>query len=1021
MASIEPDTIKNMNDTSTMDVTESILEDSFAAEGDQEMKQNWNFFFMFMAYAIACVASYSAVHMMDHALWRAEELKKATIIKYPDLYAAFMLGFGAVWSMHFVGMAAVTLDDTPICYDWGITMGSLAAVLAMMYAAIKVARHDVFATPERATVLNEIVGHNYVSEKEALWALTRITYFHKLHHLGLASFLAGSGAIVMHYTGMMAQRGPIRKEWSYTLVATSIVLAIIICFAGFWIIFRLRWKIKQIWLRCVSAGVIALAVCFLHFFGMLSVRYYPDNSPSAHMCQSTYDAHNSSPNAWTLHQMIVLGVGVFVPILAFYISNVINQELIIAYEITARSNAMVSSMFPGKIRDRLFAADEKTKLKTFLKDDMDDSRNMVNEIDSKPIADLFPETTIMFADIAGFTSWSSEREPCQVFTLLETIYHAFDEISERHGVFKVETVGDCYVAVCGLPDARPDHAVVMARAATRYVYKMNVLTKRLEVKLGPDTGDLNIRIGLHSGPVTAGVLRGANARFQLFGDTMNTASRMESTGLPGRVQVSAETVELLKAAGHDGWVKPRDKLVAAKGKGELQTYWLNVTNLASGSTGSTNSLGELSSSVSDDKILRLVEWNVEILLRLLKLIVATRNARTGSRYLVPVNENLLLSQDGETVIDEVRDVIDLPAFQNKRQVDPNSVHLPDEVVTQLRGFVSCLALRYRENAFHNFEHASHVTMSVSKLLSRIVNNSSDQPLPEEQCVYSTLHDHTYGITSDPLTQFACILSALIHDVDHQGVPNSQLIKENTPVSLLYKNRSVAEQNSMDIAWGIFMEDKYKELRSTIYSSEEEMKRFRQLMVNSVMATDIMDKDISAQRNARWKKAFFAAEETTEDQLVATNRKATIVMEHIIQASDVAHTMQHWIVYSKWNERLFQEMHTAYKKGRADKDPSEFWYQGELGFFDFYVIPLAKKLKDCGVFGAASDEYLNYATQNRKEWEQKGEDIVKQYVENLRGGPGCSDTEVTGESSVIREIDASGHASLFLDEGGDVMV
>lgn len=103
----------------------------------------------------------------------------------------------------------------------------------------------------------------------------------------------------------------------------------------------------------------------------------------------------------------------------------------------------------------------------------------------------------MFADIAGFTAWSSEREPCQVFTLLETVYHAFDEISRRHAVFKVETVGDCYVAVCGLPDARADHAVVMAKVARDCVYKMNILTKKLEVKLGPDTGDLNIRIGLN--------------------------------------------------------------------------------------------------------------------------------------------------------------------------------------------------------------------------------------------------------------------------------------------------------------------------------------------------------------------------------------------------------------------------------------------------------------------------------------------------------------------------------------------
>ena len=99
----------------------------------------------------------------------------------------------------------------------------------------------------------------------------------------------------------------------------------------------------------------------------------------------------------------------------------------------------------------------------------------------------------------------------------------------------------------------------------------------------------------------------------------------------------------------------------------------------------------------------------------------------------------------------------------------------------------------------------------------------------------------------------------------------------------------------------------------------------------------------------------------------------------MQASDVAHTMQHWHVYQKWNSRLFKEMYRAYEKGRSAADPSINWYQGELAFFDYYIIPLAQKLKSCGVFGVSSDEYLDYARQNRAEWEKKGEDIVKRLV------------------------------------------
>ena len=105
--------------------------------------------------------------------------------------------------------------------------------------------------------------------------------------------------------------------------------------------------------------------------------------------------------------------------------------------------------------------------------------------------------------------------------------------------------------------------------------------------------------------------------------------------------------------------------------------------------------------------------------------------------------------------------------------------------------------------------------------------------------------------------------------------------------------------------------------------------------------------------------------------------------YISWASDVAHTMQHWHVYIKWNERLYAEMYKAYIEGRADKDPTDSWYEGEIGFFDFYIIPLAQKLSECGVFGVSSDEYLNYAIMNRNEWEKKGKDVVANFVKKYK--------------------------------------
>ena len=94
-------------------------------------------------------------------------------------------------------------------------------------------------------------------------------------------------------------------------------------------------------------------------------------------------------------------------------------------------------------------------------------------------------------------------------------------------------------------------------------------------------------------------------------------------------------------------------------------------------------------------------------------------------------------------------------------------------------------------------------------------------------------------------------------------------------------------------------------------------------------------------------------------------------------------MQHWHIYRKWNERLFRECYRAYKEGRATKDPSEYWYEGEKGFYDFYIIPLARKLQDCGVFGVSSSEYLDYAIKNREEWEVQGRECVEEMVANVR--------------------------------------
>lgn len=143
-------------------------------------------------------------------------------------------------------------------------------------------------------------------------------------------------------------------------------------------------------------------------------------------------------------------------------------------------------------------------------------------------------------------------------------------------------------------------------------------------------------------------------------------------------------------------------------------------------------------------------------------------------------------------------------------------------------------------------------------------------------VAASVHDYTHGINSDPVTHLAIVFSAMVHDSDHRGVSNAQLMLEEPAMGEFYKGKSIAEQNSLDLSWDLLMSAEYSELRVCMFGNTADMLRFRQVMVNVVLATDIFDTELNSLRKNRWNEAFQEGQSCSN----FNELRATIVIEHM---------------------------------------------------------------------------------------------------------------------------------------------
>ncbi len=217
----------------------------------------------------------------------------------------------------------------------------------------------------------------------------------------------------------------------------------------------------------------------------------------------------------------------------------IREKTELIEEKNRENEALLLNILPGEIANRLKGGEQE-------------------------IADTFAEVTVLFGDLVGFTALSSKISAADVVDMLNGLFRCFDQIAGDLGVEKIKTIGDCYMAVCGLPKPCPDHAETMAQMAL----KMREATAQYAKEKGLN---LQLRIGLNSGPVVAGVIGSKKFIYDLWGDTVNLASRMESTGVPGEIQVTRSLYERLKG----GFDFESRGTVQVKGKGEIEAWILH--------------------------------------------------------------------------------------------------------------------------------------------------------------------------------------------------------------------------------------------------------------------------------------------------------------------------------------------------------------------------------------------------------------------------------------------------------------
>jgi len=351
----------------------------------------------------------------------------------------------------------------------------------------------------------------------------------------LSTVCAIAACLMFFAIYLNAKRKYFIAKWLVVIVVIMTVLSIGIFLGGFGVqyflfIFGLGTFIllsRKEWPLIIIANITVIAL-----FLLLEFHFTPENSYFSYFPDRNDPSDRFKYIFWVL--VVYLIGGLF---FSFFYREIRYAEMMLERE-HARSEGLLLNILPETIAARL---------KTY----------------KGTIAQNYDGATVLFLDLVGFTEFSSRLSASEVVELLNDIFSRFDSILERYNIEKIKTIGDGYMAAAGIPEPIEDHAEIMAN------YALDIQQEIESFKTEQDN-NLDARIGIHSGSLVAGVIGHKKFSYDIWGDTVNTASRMESNGEKGKIQVSEQTYQILK----DDFDFEERGLINVKGKGEMHTFFL---------------------------------------------------------------------------------------------------------------------------------------------------------------------------------------------------------------------------------------------------------------------------------------------------------------------------------------------------------------------------------------------------------------------------------------------------------------